>query len=132
MRRRTTARTSLQRGGAPERSEQEEDMKLNAAGYKVIVTVGQESDFVLVTTYDLDTGKHYVGFDFSRCVLSIPDTGISIPEGRQATFREELRCFDRASAATAISRQKEDDFIRQKLQEAYGSSVKIDITRLTT
>ena len=105
-------------------------MRFNAAAYKALVTLGQDSDFLLITTYDLDSGKHYVGFDFTRYVLSIPDTGITIPEGRQATFREELRCFDRASAATALPRQKEEDFIREKLQEAYGGSARIEVSRL--
>lgn len=106
-------------------------MKLNVTGYKAVVTVNGDSDFVLVTTYDLDPNKNHVGFDFSRCVLSIPDTDISIPTGRQATFREELRLFDRASAVTAVDRSQEEGFIRQKLEETYGSSATITITRLT-
>ena len=105
-------------------------MRLNTVTYRAIITIGQASDLIVVDAYNLDTGGRFVGFEFTRKSSSISNDGISMPGSGEATFTEELRCLEKAFDTTELPREREVEFIQEKLQEAYGASATIEVSRV--
>ena len=74
-------------------------MKIEPKFYRVRVDAGRRGGAGLVcVTYNLDTGKRFVGIEYYELVWSFEDENLSIPSSRQATFKEELRVLHQAAS----------------------------------
>lgn len=100
-------------------------MKIEPKFYKAYVVTLAGNATVICVTYNLDSAKQFVGIEYYEFVLTLPDSGLSIPSSRQANFTEELRVLHNAASTFEGPRNRDQAHIEAKLSEAYGSDAKI-------
>jgi hypothetical protein len=70
-------------------------------------------------------------FHFERIVYNLDDDKkFRIPEMRSATFKEQLRSLNKASAITRVQNSQFEKFIESMLKEAYPEAGDIEIEEL--
>jgi len=102
-------------------------MKIDPTFYRVQVSDGASAAALILIAYNLDAGKRFLGIEFYQLTSCFDNSQLSIPSGRQATFREALRVLGQSADAEAIARTQEVSRIESKVKEAYGASASVQI-----
>jgi hypothetical protein len=105
-------------------------MKIELKFFKVTVTVGEASAFLVVASYFLDQAKRFMSYDFYELGTSFGDEVSQIPVSRPPTFKEELRAFAQASTTSENGRTDDPGFIEKKLREAYGTNAIVTVNEI--
>jgi len=105
-------------------------MNINQSFYRVRVEVENDSASHIVITYDMSDNQNIIGMQFYRTVFNTDDSEFSIPSGRQATFQEQLRVLNQATISEQSQRQGEQEIIKRKMKEAYGSTAKVQVEQI--
>lgn len=80
-----------------------------------------------VETYRSGETNEYLAFDFRRYSPASDYGNLSIPSNRVANFQEQLRVLNNATVVSKSDRNQEVSIIKNKLEEAYGETAKIDV-----
>jgi len=99
-------------------------MKLNEVTYRAVVNMDETSAVVRITVYDSGEDKGMVCFDFVRTVRSLPNTD-STPSSRSVGFEQTFLAL-----VVQQDRNKESQFITDRLQVIYGTSASVAITKM--
>ena len=104
-------------------------MKIDPRFYQAQIESGADRATVFCLTYHLGPSLQFSGADFYEVVWAT-DRQFTIPNSRLATFQEELRTLHQAVAVFDGDRSREENVIRSKLEEAYGSNATIHIEEI--
>lgn len=97
-------------------------------GYLISLTTAQASAVLTCCVYFLDSRETQRGFEFFQKISSFPWRGL--PDGRQATFAEELLATNFAAHANSDPIQSDEAVIETCLKKTFGGTAILKIRKL--
>jgi hypothetical protein len=76
--------------------------KKNQQAYIARVSKVDQSDTIVVISYDLDFFGRFSGYEFFKIITALKAPRLEIPSERRATFKEELLILDKAVHAAEM------------------------------
>ncbi len=102
-------------------------IKSDIRAFKIVVDNRENCATLICVTYRIGTIGDFYGAEFYQLVTTFDNSTFSIPNSRSATFQEELRVTSKAFAIAPEQRQNVENWIRNKMQEAYELDIMVKI-----